>query len=302
MKLAIVVLNYNTPSDTIECLKSLKNCPQPKNMILKTIVVDNGSTDDSVDLISKRYPEVKMIENIQNKGFAGGNNSGIRAALDENPTHILLLNPDTYVHKDFFKKLYTSAINNPKVGILSPLIYFAKGFEFKKRYKKNQLGKVIWYAGGKFDWDNILGPNDHVDEVDKGQFRKPMETDFATGACMLIRRNVIDEIGLLNENYFLYLEDVEFCHRARMKGWRIMFDPRPKIYHKVSQSSGIGSPLNDYFITRNRLILGMKYAKIRTKFALFREAIKKLLIGTPAQKKAVKDFFLLRRGKGSWLR
>lgn len=301
MKLAIIILNYNTPADTVACLRSIQKAVIPNDLILETTLVDNASTDDSVDIFKKSFPEVKLVENISNLGFAGGNNSGIKAALSEDPTHVLLLNPDTLVDKDFFKHLHKSAISNPHVGILTPLIYFAKGYEFKDNYKKDQLGKVIWSAGGLLDWDNIYGSNAHVDEVDTGQFKEAMDTDFATGACMLIRRAVINQIGLLNEDYFLYLEDLEYCQRAKKKGWRIVFDPSLKIWHKVSQASAIGSPLNDYFITRNRLIFGMTYARFRTKFALLREATRFAFNGRPPQKTAVKDFLTLNLGRGSWL-
>ena len=301
MRLAVVILNYNTPGDTVACLKSLKQARLPKGLHVETTLVDNASTDDSVDLIKSKFPEVRLIENITNQGFAGGNNVGIKVALDENPTHILLLNPDTTVEEDFFVSIFNSAITNPKVGILTPLIYFAKGYEYHKKYTKSELGKVVWSAGGKLDWANVYGTNAHVDEVDKGQFKQIEDTDFATGACMLVRRQVIDQIGLLNQNYFLYLEDLEFCQRAKRAGWRIVFDPSVKLSHKVSQASGIGSPLNDYFITRNRLLFGIRYAPFRTKFALLREAIRFLISGRPAQKTAVADFFTFKLGRGSFL-
>lgn len=300
MKLGIILVNYNTPGDTIECLESIKKAKLPKGLEIRTTLVDNASIDDSIDLFKTKYPEVRLIENQINQGFAGGNNVGIKDALLNNPTHILLLNNDTLVDKNFFVDLKNSAINESSVGILSPLIYFAKGFEFKSRYKPKELGRVIWYGGGIMDWNNILGSHAHVDEVDNGGLTKVVDTDFATGACMLIKVEVIKQIGLLNEKYFLYLEDLEFCQRAKLNGWRVVFDPTPKIWHKVSQSSGIGSSLNDYFITRNRLQFGMKYARTRTKFALLREAVRKLISGSKAQKDAVTDFFYGNLGRGSW--
>lgn len=302
MKLCVILVNYNTPSDTIDCLESLKACHIPGDLSLKTIVVDNASIDDSTDILSLKYPEVELIRSYRNLGFAGGNNLGIKAGLKTDPSHILLLNNDTVVPQEFFDKIYQSAINDDKVGLLTPKIYFAKGYEFKDHYKTSELGKVVWAAGGVMDWDNLLGSNANVDEVDEGQFKNVVDTDFATGACLLVRREVIDKIGLLNENYFLYLEDVEFSERAKRAGFRVVFDPSISLWHKVSQSSGIGSHLNDYFITRNRLVFGLTYARFRTKFALLREAVRKLSTGTPAQKTAIKDFFLHRLGKGTYLK
>lgn len=301
MKLAVIIVNYNTPADTIDCLESLKKTTQPEGLTLKTILVDNASKDDSVDLFSQKYPEIELIISPKNLGFAGGHNLGLKASLKHRPTHLLLINPDTLVPKDFFTSIYKSAINHPKVGLVTPKIYFAKGFEFHQNYQKKDLGKVIWSAGGKFDWANVLGSNDHVDEIDTGQFKTITDTTFATGACLLMKTEVVKNIGFLNEDYFLYLEDLEFCTRAKNFGWRIVFDPSIYLWHKVSQSSGIGSSLNDYFITRNRLLFGMKYTPFRTKFALLREAFRKLAGGSSAQKVAIKDFLFHRLGKGSFL-
>ncbi len=304
MKLAIVIVNYNTPLDTLECLASLKKATLPKGLILETTLVDNASSDDSVELIKKKYPEIKLIISLQNLGFAGGNNLGIKAAMSEKPDWIMLLNSDTLVDKTFFQELQKGSVNDPQVGALSPLIYFASGFEFHRdRYKKKDLGKVIWYGGGQMDWANVYGTHKYVDQVDKGQVSQAVETDFATGACLIVRAKVFQAVGLLNEDYFLYLEDLEFNQRVKLADWKVMIDPGPKIWHKVSRSSGgIGSPLNEYFITRNRLNFGMRYAPWRTKIALVREAVKQLMVGTQIQKLAIKDFLIGRYGKGSYLK
>ena len=150
------------------------------------------------------------------------------------------------------------------------------------------------------DWDNIYGSNHGVDEVDKGQFEKTRETDFATGACMLLRSEALKDIGLFDEKYFMYLEDADLSEKLKKKGWEVLYTSKTEIWHKVAQSSGIGSDLNDYFITRNRLLFGMRYAKCRTKLALVRESFKLLLTGRRWQKTGVRDFYLGRFRKGSW--
>lgn len=303
MKLAIVIINYNTANDTIACLNSLQEAKIPEDTQVHTYLIDNASTDDSVKLLEPYLSTIRFIESPINNGFAGGNNLGIKAALQSDPTHILLLNNDTLVPPDFFTTIVNSAIKETSVGIVTPKIYFAKGYEFhKERYKKEELGKVIWSAGGKIDWDNVYGPNAYVDEVDNGQFTETIDSDFATGACMLIKREVIDKVGIFDERYFLYLEDLEYSVRAKRAGWGIVFDPSIFLWHKVSQSSGVGSDLNDYFITRNRLLFGMTYAGFRAKFALLREAFRFLISGRPAQRAGVKDFFARRFGKGTWLK
>jgi len=182
------------------------------------------------------------------------------------------------------------------------LIYFAKGYEYENKYKKDQLGKVIWYAGGEYDWNNVYAKHVGVNEVDNGQFDGTRETDFITGCLFITKAEVLKKIGLFDERYCLYFEDSDLGMRIKNAGFKLIFDSNIKLWHKVAQSSGIGSPLNDYFITRNRLLFGMDYAKTRTKIALLREAIKKTFTGTKAQKQAVRDFFMRKLGGGSWIK
>lgn len=151
------------------------------------------------------------------------------------------------------------------------------------------------------DWDNVLGGNRGVDEVDLGQYDKTEETDFATGACMFIRRDALEKAGLFDEKYFMYLEDVDLCQRTREAGFGVMYAPKGYLWHKVARSSGIGSSLNDYYLTRNRLLFGMRYAKLRAKGALLREAFKLLLFGRKWQRQGVLDFYLGRFGRGNFV-
>jgi GT2 family glycosyltransferase len=242
---------------------------------------------------------LQLIKNKSNLGFAGGNNVGMRYALEHGADRVMVVNNDMIVDKDLL--VYLIKAINENVGILSPKIYFAKGFEFhKEKYKKDELGRVIWYAGGEIDWDNVYGNNIGVDEVDRGQFDKKRELDFATGACCLFNAKVLREVGLFNEKFFMYFEDVELSVRIKETGYKIFYIPKAVVWHKVAQSSGIGSGLNDYFTTRNRLLFGMKYASMRTKLALERENIKLLLTGRKWQKVGIRDYYMHRFGKGSW--
>ncbi len=299
-KLALVTLHYKNLSDTIGLLQSIKEARAPRDLHLLCYVVDNEGSPGLLKVIETDYPNVVIIKNGQNNGFAAGNNLGFSRAISDQADIIVAINNDVIVPKDFLERVLASPINKPDVGAVGGLIYFAPGFEFKKGYRPKALGKVVWYAGGKFDWDNILGQNDHVDEVDKGQFIESQDTDFITGALFITKAPVLKKIGLFDERYFMYLEDVDLCTRIKKDGLRLVFDPHIKVWHKVAQSSGIGSPLNDYFITRNRLLFGMKFARPRTQFALFREALRKLVSGTPAQKSATRDFFTLKFGPGSY--
>jgi GT2 family glycosyltransferase len=127
-----------------------------------------------------------------------------------------------------------------------------------------------------------------------------VETDYASGSCMLIKREVLEEIGFFDKKLFMYWEDSDFSQRAKRAGWRVLYVPQAKIWHKVASSSAIGSFLNDYYLTRNRLLFGLRYARPRTKFALFRDSLRLLIKGRKWERIGVRDFYLMRFGKGSY--
>ena len=297
MKLAIVILNFNGLDDTLTCLDSVRKL-KTDNILLETIVVDNFSSDGSQEALSK-IRDVAFIQNQDNLGYAGGNNVGIKYALKRKADAVLILNNDTIVEPKLIANL-VAALNQG--DLISPKIYFAKGFEFhKSRYLQIDLGRVIWSAGGEIDWANILGKHLGVDEVDRGQFAKRKLITFATGACMLVKRSVFEKIGYFDEKYFLYLEDMDFCVRAKNAGFKIIFEPEAVLWHKnASSSGGSGSALQDYFITRNRLLFAFKFASIRTKFALFRQILGQ--IKSPVKRKALVDFLTFNLGKGSYIK
>ena len=298
----ISILNFNGKKNTLDCIESLKKI-KISNFILTIVVIDNGSSEqlNLEDGIFKTI-KLKVIKIKQNLGFSGGHNVGIKYGLANGADYILILNNDTYVHKDFLEELLKVSEEDREIGIVVPKIYFAPEFEFhKNRYSKNEQGKVFWYAGGEMDWKNVIGHNRGVDIVDKGQFDLTEETEIATGCCMMISKNVFEKVGMLDEKYFLYYEDSDLGMRAKKVGYKIMYSPKAIIWHKNAGSAGgSGSVLQDYYITRNRLIFGMKYASFRSKFALARESLSLLLNGREWQKRGVWDFYSVRFGKGSF--
>jgi GT2 family glycosyltransferase len=299
-KVFVIILNWNGIKDTLDCLKSAKSL-NTENFDLKILVVDNASTDDSLERL-KEIPDIETISNKNNMGFAGGNNVGIKYVLKNGADYVVILNNDTVLEKNSLSILIKTASDNPKAGTLSPKIYFEKGYEFhKNKYKPADKGKVIWYAGGVIDWKNIYGSGRGVDEVDLGLFNKTTETDFATGTCMLLTRTALEKVGMFDEKYFMYYEDTDLSQRMKTNGFEVIYVPNAQIWHKVAQSSGIGSNLNDYFITRNRMLFGLKYALFRTKMALVKESLKFLLTGRKWQKIGIRDYYLGRFGKGSWV-
>ena len=302
MKVAIIIINFNGEEDTIQCLQSLEILNFPKENLL-TVVVDNGSKKKfELPKAKLNGGNIKVLNTGENLGFAGGNNFGIRYAIENEADYIMLLNNDTYVEKNLVKELLTAFQSESNVGIIAPKIYFAKGFEFhKNNYRENDLGKVFWYAGGIMDWENVIGRHRGVDEVDNGQYEKIEDTDFATGCCFFTSVEVLQKVGLLDESLFLYYEENDLCQRVKKYGHRILYAPKAILWHKNAQSTGgSGSALQDYFITRNRLLFGMRYASLRAKIALIRESIKLLIFGRKWQKVGVIDFFLRKFGKGSY--
>ncbi|MDP2585769.1 MAG: glycosyltransferase family 2 protein [Candidatus Levybacteria bacterium] len=304
--IAISLLNFNGKQNTLDCLKSLENI-RKDNFESSIIVVDNASTDGSVGKIkqymsSGKHDAIKIIENKKNLGFSGGHNVAIKYALESGADYVLILNNDTYVDENFIEELFGVAEKEGNVVMLVPKIYFASGFEYhKNRYSEEEKGKVLWYAGGEMDWANVIGRNRGVDEVDKGQFDKIEETEVATGCCMLLTKEAIGRVGMFDERYYLYYEDADLSMRVKRQGFKIVYVPRSIIWHKNAGSAGgSGSVLQDYYITRNRLLFGFSYAPIRSKLALFRESLFLFLRGRQWQKRGVIDFYLGKLEKGSF--
>jgi len=302
-RVSIVVLNWNGADMTATCLQSLEKLATG-DFSFSVTVVDNGSNREDVSKLKslniKNY-SLEIVENSVNLGYAGGNNVGIKKALREKADYVMVLNNDTTVDGNLLKPFVKAAEKKKDDGVFSPKIYFAKGFEFhKNRYKKSDMGKVVWAVGGEIDWRNVYGTNIGVDQVDRGQFNRMKSVDFSPGTCVFAHRRVFEEVGLFDERYYLYLEDVELSVRAKRLGYEVFYVPEAVVWHKVAQSSEIGGALNDYFITRNRLLFGMEYAPLRAKLALLRESLAFLKSGRPWQRTGVKDFYLRKFGRGSW--
>ena len=243
-KVVIIMLNWRGPVDTIVCLKSLAKLDYPN---FKIILIDNGSGDTSatkLDKFLRNYSKpVHFIKNKKNLGYSGGNNQGIKIALKENPDYILLLNNDTLVPSDFLGKLIEYAEKNPRVGILSPKIY-----NLIKDAKK------VWFGGGKINW--ILGKAYHIEKEPADN--TPKES-FVPGCAMLIKKAVFKDVGLLPEEYFFYLEDTDFCLKAKQKSWRVIYFPKAHIFHKAEQKHSL---FTLYYYQRNRILLTKKFAPV----------------------------------------
>ena len=291
-KVSIVILTINSKQMLLDMLENVSRL-KTVNLNATCIVVDNGSTDGTkeavanYDLANMNY---KFIETGENLGFAGGNNVGIRESLKHKNNFTVIINDDVILGKDFLVKM-TSFMNcNPKVGIASPKIYFTKDNR-----------EVIWYAGGNIDWNNIYTSHRGVDEVDKGQFDETVNTDLASGSCMIINNKVFEKTELLDEGFYLYWEDADFSQRVKRNDYEVVYAPVVTIWHKVSASAGgIGSKSNDYFLIRNRLFFAMRYAKFRTKIAVLKDTLKLAFVGRDWQKLGAFHALIGKKGKGPW--
>jgi GT2 family glycosyltransferase len=222
-RVAIIVLTYNGLQDTRECLRSLQNLQDTPPTIY---VVDNGSTDGTAEMIAREFQNsVVVIRNEKNLLYAGGNNVGIRRALQDNHEFILLLNNDTTVAPDFLTQLLRANEANPN-AILVPKIYYA-----------SQPDR-LWYAGGIANLARGRFMHRGIRERDMGQYDKLEPTDWATGCALFVPRSIFDKIGLLDENLGLYNEDVDFCLRAKSSNFSICYVPAAKVWHKISAAMG----------------------------------------------------------------
>jgi len=236
----IIVLNWNGREDTLACLDSLMRMEYPS---FHVTVVDNGSTDGSPDAVRRAFPQVEVLETGANMGYAGGNNRGLERALERGAPYILLLNNDTTVAPDMLTHLAGAVEADPTVGMAGPTIYYADRPE------------VIWTAGGAIHWGRGETRMMGLDEPDQGQFgTAPREVDFVSGCAMLLRRKVPERVGLLDERFFLYYEEVEWCVRARRAGFRIVHVPRARVWHRICPQAQAESPTVHYYMTRNRLL------------------------------------------------
>lgn len=272
-KVAVIILNWNGKKDTLECLASIKKS-KPKEIELSVYIVDNASKDDSVKAIKKTYPQYTLIENQTNLGFAGGNNVGLKQAFADGADAAILLNNDTTVKPDTFEKLVIGARKN-KFDLAAPKIYFYPGNEFHKNdYKKSEQGKVIWYAGGRIDWANVIPSHIGVDEVDHGQWEEDQETEFATGCCLYISKNVYQKIGGLDQGYRAYFEDTDYCIKAKKKGFTVGYVPEAKMWHKNAGSSGgSGTKTQVDLVDTSRFRFAMRHAPWRAKLAIIKNRI-----------------------------
>ncbi|WP_152680016.1 glycosyltransferase family 2 protein [Niallia circulans] len=305
-KIAIILLNWNNYQDTYDCLKSLEGISEP---IFDIFLVDNNSTDGSYELL-KKYKETKKVSHTityiqanENLGFAGGNNLGLKVAYSKGYEFFWLLNNDTIVNPDALKNLYNTIVSDKSIGIVGSKIYY---YSDPKR---------IWFAGGKINtW---TGTPTHIGEnqYDSMIYNEQKSVDYITGCSLFFRRQVLDTVGYMYEDFFLYYEETEWNIRINNYGWKIIYEPKSVVFHKVSASSGGTeniAPYVEYYDIRNAYIMIKRtqpnfkviFAAIYMFVKICKNAIKTLLFKRKNKNerawynyRGVLDAFFMRMGK-----
>ena len=270
-KVTVVVLNYNQLSETSKCLKSLGALSYPS---FDMIVVDNGSRENPQEVLKDHFQKVHWILLRENVGFAAGCNQGIGWALSHGAEAILLLNNDTRVSADLLDKMVESAFLDPRTGVVGGVVYRAENLDRP------------FLAGMRFDFFRA--------RIVRLLPKKKKETvPSVSGSCLLVKKEVFEKIGLLDERFFIYFEETDFCYRAREADFGVLYDPRVTIQHEEGLTFGRESATTRYFHTRNRLLFISKHAPlwIRPWSVLARTAQDMLLL-----------FLFLLKGRGEMSR
>ena len=303
-KVVTIILNYNVSAETLKCVASVQNSAY-KN--LEILVIDNGSTDDSVALLAEKLPEEVVFVKNKNTGYAGGNNFGLRWALKHEADYALILNPDTTIDPGAVAELVNYAeVAGPKVGFMGPRIFLSG----------NVSEPTIYSDCGRIHWTLTRATLAHHGEpVSRLKLKqKPFSCDYVTGTALFVSRGVLKKVGLMREDYFLYYEDTDWSLRCRRLGYKLMIVPSAKVYHEESRSTGLLSPRYIYYNTRNGLYLALWngsmvlrwLARLNSIFKLLKQPLKYLL--RPSQRywikpitRAIIDVWLDRTGRAAWL-
>jgi GT2 family glycosyltransferase len=241
--LTVVVLNWNGLADTRALLATLAASRAPVGWDVSVMVVDNGSTDGSVPALRAEFPHVDVLALPENRRFAGGNNAGIARALEHGADAILLLNNDTEADPGMIEHLVLALEQDETAGAAAPLIYFGAP------------SREIWYAGGRCVPALGFAAHRGLRETDHGRYRAVERTGYLTGCALLAPRAAWEKVGMLDERYFIYAEDADWCLRAKAAGFALLFVPTARLWHKVSASSGAASPWKIYQRARANLTL-----------------------------------------------
>jgi len=233
-----VVLNTNHREDTLACLASLEKNDYENHQV---ILLDNASSDGTVSAVQAGFPKVHILALKENLGYAGNNNVGIAAAIRQGADWVFVLNEDTLLAPDCISQLVAVGESDAKYGIVGPLVYH------------HNEPNVIQTAGGMMD-SNYRNWHSGENELDTGQYKEPRPVDWISGCGILVRRSVIQQVGGIDARFFYYVEEFEWCVRAKAAGWTIVNGPAAKLWHKGVQRNYQPKPAVTYYATRNLLL------------------------------------------------
>jgi GT2 family glycosyltransferase len=242
----VIVVNWNLKYETARCLQSLMRSEYPH----RVIVIDNGSRDGSVEYLQSHFPHITLLPLLENLGFGSGCNQAIQVLLqDSSWDYILLINNDATIHPAALTHLVQAAEANHQAGILGPKIYY------------NNPPNRIWYAGAR-QRKNVLAASDTGrGQTDLGQFDDRQQVDFVFGAGMFIRRQVLEQVGLFDEQFFIYLEDLDLCLRTQKAGFSLLFVPDAHVWHRGSASTERLPNWRKYHHARSTILFLRKHAR-----------------------------------------
>lgn len=230
MSVSIVIVSWNTRDLLSTCLETIRHQTGLENPeFVETIVVDNCSTDGTVEMLKANYPEVTLVENLENVGFARGTNQGVQHATGES---ILLLNPDTELTEHAISVLMTTLKSNPGVGAVGARLVSPDGTLQESAYPTIRLFREFWRL---FHLDRFAPIATYP--LKNWSFERLHRVDVVQGACLLVRRQALNEVGLLDEDYFMYTEEVDLCYRLIQAGWEVCWEPRAVVVHHGGQST-----------------------------------------------------------------
>lgn len=245
-KVSVVILNWNRKEMLLDCLRSIKELDYP---LYEIIVVDNASTDGSVQAVREKYPDVVLIENDKNYGAIGGKNIGLRRALQSDVEYIYMQDNDIVAAKDALTKLVEVAEADSRVGMVGVMMY---------DYSKPD---TILSAGGIIDWTQNISRGRGDNEKDVGQFNKIEPVDYLWGGALLIRKRILEKVGLFDEDYVGYwFEDSDLSVRVSKAGFRVLFNPFAKVWHKPHATAEQLSFRKKYLAARNAIRFMKKHA------------------------------------------
>ncbi|HVL48231.1 MAG TPA: glycosyltransferase family 2 protein [Candidatus Thermoplasmatota archaeon] len=241
---ATIIVNWNGLSDTIDCVNATLSLDYPRQGVF---VVDNGSRPSQAAAIRERFSQVHVIESSENLGFAGGCNLAIEVALEHNYDYIFLLNNDAYPSDSGLLRQLLCVMQRHGAAVVGPKVTF------------ESPPSIVWFAGGRVY--RRTGRTKHIGfNKPADRFTGVVETDYITGCALLAHASVFREVGLLDESYFLYYEETDWCLKARKRGYKLLVDLDSVVVHRVSQSMHRARGIHKYYLIRNRLEFARRWS------------------------------------------